>query len=91
MPATETVSAKEAQKQVEELRPRPQTREAPKSAPPGSHPLKPLDDDPEALQQYRGESAKPKDPEDGLWRRTAYGGVVFIPGDRMPAAKGSAG
>lgn len=88
MPAAAgTVSAKEAQKQLEELQPKPvPAAEAPKSAAPGTHPLRPVEDDAEALAQYQGVSGR-KDPEDGLWHRTAYGGTVFVPGDRMPAAK----
>lgn len=86
MPA-ETVSAKKAQEQMDELRPKPpEAPEAPKSAAAGTHPLKTVEDDAEALERYRGESARAKDPEDGLFHKTAYGGVVFVPGDRFPAS-----
>lgn len=86
--AAETVTAKKAQEQMAELAPKPaEAREAPRSAAPGTHPLKPVEDDPEALRRYRGQSAHDKEPDDGLWHRTSYGGTVFVPGDRMPAAK----
>lgn len=85
-----TVSAEKAREQLAELQPKPaETKEAPRSAAPGSHPLRTVEDDAEALARYRGESAKAKDPEDGLFHKTAYGGVVFIPGDRFPSGKGA--
>ena len=85
MPAG-TVSAKKAEEQLAELQPQPaEVKEAPKSAAPGSHPLRTVEDDAEALAQYRGKSATDAPPADGLWHRNAYGAPVFVPGDRMPS------
>lgn len=86
MPPTGTVSAKKAEEQMAELQPQPvEAKEPPKSAAPGSHPLRTVEDDAEALRRYRGASAEQPSDESGLWHTTAYGGRVFVPGDRFPS------
>lgn len=90
MPAAGTVSTKEANKQLAELQPQPaETKEPPKSAAPGSHPLKCVEDDAEALQRYRGRTAPGNEDKGGLWHRTSYGAPVFVKGDRFPSGSGS--
>lgn len=85
--ASATVSTKEAEKQLAELQPQPaETKEPPRGTVPGSHPLKCVEDDAQALLRYQGANAPGAAPEEGLWHRTAYGAPVFVPGDKYPAS-----
>ena len=51
---------------------------APRSAAPGSHPLRPIEDDPDALAAYQNPYAAEEDQRKIVYHRTSYGNVVGV-------------